>query len=54
MAGPTEFSLEAVRQYMLARDGQVKHIQFLFILEIPLEPPNSTSKTNTSVILIGY
>lgn len=23
MAGPTEFSLEAVRQYMLARDGQV-------------------------------
>ena len=34
MAGPTEFSLEAVRQYMLARDGQVKHIQFLLILEI--------------------
>ena len=57
MAGPTEFSLEAVRQYMLARDGQVKHIQFLFILEIfttMKEPPNSTSKTNTSVILIGY
>jgi hypothetical protein len=23
MAGPTEFSLESVRQYMLARDGQV-------------------------------
>ena len=28
MAGPTEFSLEAVRQYMLGRDGQVNYIYF--------------------------
>ena len=29
MAGPTEFSLEAVRQYMLGRDGQVSHHNIL-------------------------
>ena len=29
MAGPTEFSLEAVRQYMLGRDGQVSHPNIL-------------------------
>ena len=33
MAGPTEFSLEAVRQYMLGRDGQVSHLNIFYFPE---------------------
>lgn len=34
MAGPTEFSLEAVRQYMLGRDGQVSHHNIFLTITI--------------------